>query len=123
MIAHSHDQLFNALARSKFRTRFHLSPRDREYFRVRGLQTIADHARKLIAARLAPARPPKDGKQTPYRGHPVFTAQHATATCCRGCLEKWHRIARGRELTAEQQEYVVDVISTWLQREEDTRDS
>ncbi len=29
------------------------------------------------------AEPRNDGKQTPFRGHPVFTAQHATATCCR----------------------------------------
>jgi hypothetical protein len=33
------------------------------------------------------------------RGHPVFIAQHATATCCRGCLAKWHDIPAGRALT------------------------
>ena len=22
----------------------------------------------------------------------VFVAQHATACCCRGCLEKWYRV-------------------------------
>ena len=58
-----------------------------------------------------------DGKQTPMRGHPVFVAQHATATCCRGCLEKWHRIPKGRDLTWEEQEYVVDVIMEWISRE------
>ena len=48
------------------------------------------------------------------RNHPVFVAQHATATCCRGCLEKWHAIPPGQELTAEEQAYVLDVLRRWL---------
>lgn len=44
------------------------------------------------------------------KGHPVFFAQHATATCCRGCLEKRHGIPKDRELTASEQQYVVDII-------------
>ena len=62
-----------------------------------------------------PPRPDKDGKQTPYRGHPVFVAQHATATCCRTCLQRWHGIPKGRELTAEEQAYAVDVICRWIE--------
>ena len=72
---------------------------------------------EIIFKREAPAFIPNDGKQTPTKGHPVFVAQHATATCCRGCLEKWHRIPKGRELTWEEQEYVVDVIMEWISRE------
>jgi hypothetical protein len=75
------------------------------------------HAHELIAKRLAPAFPANDGKQTPYRGHPVFVAQHATATCCRSCLERNHGIARGAELTDDEQGYVVDVICRWIERE------
>jgi hypothetical protein len=48
------------------------------------------------------------------RGHPVFIAQHATATCCRGCLAKWHAIPAGAELTEVQQRYIVGVIYHWL---------
>ena len=66
------------------------------------------------AQRLAPAEPMNDGKQTPMRGHPVFIAQHATATCCRGCLEKWHAIPHGRALSEQEQRYVVQVIHHWL---------
>ncbi|HKC28744.1 MAG TPA: DUF4186 family protein, partial [Jatrophihabitans sp.] len=66
---------------------------------------------------LAPAEPAKDGKQTPYRGHPVFVAQHATATCCRTCLQRWHGIAKGSQLDAAQRGYVVDVIVRWIERE------
>ena len=68
----------------------------------------------FIQTRLAPAEPKNDGQQTPMRGHPIFIAQHATATCCRGCLEKWHRIPRGREFTDEQIDYVLAVLSRWL---------
>ena len=64
------------------------------------MEAIERAAGELIERRLAPAAPVNDGKQTPYRGHPVFVAQHATATCCRGCLAKWHGIARGHELDA-----------------------
>ena len=75
------------------------------------------HAAEIIAKRLAPAEPRNDGRQTPYRGHPVFVAQHATATCCRSCLERNHQIAKHRELTADEQAYVVDVICRWIERE------
>ena len=72
---------------------------------------------KIVATRLAPAEPRNDGKQTPYRGHPVFVAQHATATCCRSCLERGHRIAKGHVLTPDEWGYVVDVICRWIERE------
>jgi Domain of unknown function (DUF4186) len=107
----------DALARQRFRARFHLRGRDAALVQLRGRETIRAHADDLIAKRLAPALPFKDGKQTPYRGHPVFIAQHATATCCRSCLERWHDIPRGRELSAEQRAYVVDVIWRWIERE------
>ena len=66
---------------------------------------------------LAPAVIPNDGRQTPMRGHPVFIAQHATACCCRKCLEKWHRIPAGRELSAAEQRYVVAVLMAWIGRQ------
>jgi predicted Fe-S protein YdhL (DUF1289 family) len=108
------DDIFVRLARSAFRQRFKLSTREREYMRVRGNETVLGHARDFIARRLAPAHPAKDGKQTQFRGHPVFLAQHATATCCRGCLAKWHGIPAGRVLTADEQEHVVSAIERWL---------
>ena len=108
------DPVFAALAKSSFRSRFRLQPRDSVYLRDKGMDLVLAHARDLIAKRLAPAHPLNDGKQTPYRGHPVFVAQHATGTCCRGCLEKWHGMPKGRPLTAEEQERVVSVIERWL---------
>jgi hypothetical protein len=108
------DDLFSRLARSTFRSRFRLRGRELAYLQEKGLATVLSHAADFIATRLAPANLANDGKQTPMRNHPAFIAQHATATCCRGCLEKWHGIPRGRELTAEEQKYVVSVIERWL---------
>lgn len=86
------DAVFSKLACSSFRSRFRLQATERDYLRARGLKTVLEHGEKFIEQRLAPDDPPNDGKQTPMRNHPVFVAQHATATCCRGCLAKWHGI-------------------------------
>jgi hypothetical protein len=107
-------EVLSELERSDFRRKQKLSDKDRAYLHERGVELIRKHAEDFISKRLAPAQPTNDGKQTPWRGHPVFTAQHATATCCRGCLAKWHRIEKGRELSRPEIEYVVDVISAWL---------
>ena len=110
------DELFAALQQSSFRSRQTLNEQDRGYLADRGLETVLAHAADFIEKRLSPAEPRNDGKQTPWRGHPVFTAQHATATCCRGCLEKWHGIERGRKLSREEISYVVTVLARWLGR-------
>jgi len=103
------------ITRHPFRARFHVRGRDRAIVDLRGMATIRTHAEDFIGKRLAPAHPDKDGKQTPYRGHPVFVAQHATATCCRGCLEKWHGIPKGRELDRSERDYVVEAICRWIE--------
>ena len=108
------DDLFATLPKSRFRSSFSLKLREREYLATKGRETVAGHARDFVAQRLAPAVLHNDGRQTPFRGHPVFVAQHATATCCRGCLEKWYRIPAGRLLTPEEQAHVVAAIMRWL---------
>ncbi|WP_192457414.1 DUF4186 domain-containing protein [Musicola keenii] len=109
--------LFLRLSRSRFRQRFHLGPRERNYCFSKGKEVISSHAAEFIAQRLAPALPANDGKQTPMHGHPVFIAQHATATCCRGCLAKWHGIPQQRALTEQEQRYIVDIILYWLEKD------
>lgn len=111
------NEVFQALAKSPFRQKFRLNAKEHAYLGDRGLDAILDHGRAFISERLAPALPPNDGKQTPMRGHPVFVAQHATATCCRGCLSKWHGIPAGRALSAEEQANVLGVISAWIEAE------
>lgn len=103
------------LGRSTFRARFHLSAADCEYARAKGRATIEAHARDLLGGRIGPARPRNDGRQTPMRGHPVFIAQHATATCCRGCVATWHRIPAGHDLTAAELDHLVAIVMAWIE--------
>jgi hypothetical protein len=106
-----------SLKKSKFRSKFELTQKDRDYTATKGLATIQDHAFDFVNSRVAPDFPKNDGKQTPLKGHPVFIAQHATATCCRGCLQKWHGIEKGRALNAAEVDYVVALIMGWIERQ------
>ena len=111
------DELFDRLAKSKFRSRIKLRETELRYLKDKGLGVIEKHAYDFIVKRLAPAYPENDGKQTPMKNHPVFVAQHATATCCRKCLKKWHHIDTGKELTVGQIDYTVSVITSWTRHE------
>jgi hypothetical protein len=111
-------ELFARLSQSPFRSRFRLRGKELEYLRRKGLAVVLEHAAEFIEKRLAPAAPVNDGKQTPMGHHPVFIAQHATATCCRGCLAKWHDIPKGRPLDAEEKRYVLEIIEAWLARQD-----
>ena len=105
------------LSKSKFRSSFYLKNYMKEYIKDKGLNTIKDHAYDFIKKRLAPALIENDGTQTPTKGHPVFIAQHATATCCRCCLYKWHHIEKNRELTNNEINYIVTLIIEWIKSE------
>jgi len=113
------DELFERLSRSKFRSRFKLKPADIECIGKKGMATIEQHTRDFITERLAAAEPKNDGKQTPMRGHPVFIAQHATGTCCRKCLFKWHGIARSKPLSNSEIDYIVSVLIGWINNQID----
>ena len=111
------DEAFARLARSKFRSRFRLTAEDRAYIERVGLDRIRSHAADFVAQKLAPAIPENDGRQTPMRGHPVFKAMHGCAMCCRGCMEKWWKVKRGRALTETQKSRAVDFLMAWIERQ------
>ncbi len=111
------DAILVALKKSNFRSRFSLKPKEKAYIDEKGLATIREHAKDFVQKRLSALEPVNDGKQTPMRGHPVFIAQHATATCCRGCLSKWHHIPKHKVLTDREQQYIVEVIMRWIEKE------
>jgi hypothetical protein len=104
------------LASDRFRRRFVLTGRELAYLQRWGLEKVLRDAGALIGERVAPAAPRNDGRQTPWRNHPVFVAQHATATCCRGCLETWHGVAKGHALDEAEMRFVVGLIGAWLSR-------
>ena len=110
-------EILDRLLKSNFRAKFKLGVKELEYIREKGLDKVRLHACDFIRDRISPAEPLNDGKQTPMRGHPVFIAQHATATCCRKCIEKWHKIPRGKSLSEDEQNYLVNVIMDWIERQ------
>lgn len=113
----TYGDMLNKLSKSKFRSSFHLKEKDIKYINEKGYEKIKEHAYDFINKRLAFATIPNDGKQTPTKGHPVFIAQHACACCCRGCLEKWHHIPKGRHLKKKEIDYVVNLIMLWIKKE------
>ena len=108
------EEVLDNLQNSKFRREIRLHRKETQYLNKKGLETVLKHAADFVEKRLAPAEPANDGKQTPWRNHPVFIAQHATATCCRGCLEKWHDIPKGAPLNEAEKQHIVEIIGKWL---------
>ena len=108
------DEALAELQKSSFRAKFHLTEKDKQYVKDKGVDTVREHAADFVRQRLAPAVIPNDGKQTPMRGHPVFIAQHACACCCRGCLNKWYKVPVGTELNENQQERIVNLLMAWI---------
>lgn len=80
-----------------------------------GLREAAEHRiRKYVG-------PPssklyRDGMQTPMNGNVIFYAQHATATCCRKCLEAWHGVYREKYLLDEEITYMTELVMKYIQK-------
>ena len=111
------DTKLDELSKSKFRSSFRLRRYMFSYIEEHGLDKIKEHAYEIVTKNIAPANPKNDGKQTPTKNHPVFMAQHACACCCRSCLEKWHHIPKGKELTKNEINYIVSLLMEWIARE------
>lgn len=110
------DEILDRLSKYKFRSSFKLKDKDIEYINDLGLDKVRSHAYDFINKRLRDISNINDGKQTPMRGHPVFISEHATATCCRGCLEKWYHIDKNKVLSDKEVDFIVDIIMEWIKR-------
>jgi exodeoxyribonuclease V alpha subunit len=110
------EQALEKLKKSRFRSSFHLTQKEQLYLEEKGMDVMRKHAEDFVRQKLAPAEPVNDGKQTPMHGHPVFKAMHATACCCRGCLNKWYRVPLHQELTESQQQRIVNLLMAWIDR-------
>ena len=111
------DEILKRISMSKFRNSFHLNKKMKEYVQEKGYDTIRSHAYDFINTRIRPEVINNDGKQTPYRGHPTFIAMHHCACCCRGCLYKWHKIPKEKELSEDEIDYIYKVLTTWIENE------
>lgn len=113
----NYEDILNRLSKSKFRSSFKFKEKDIAYAQKKGSKIIKEHAYNFITKRIASEVILNDGKQTPMKGHPVFIAQHATATCCRGCLYKWHKIKPNKKLNNKEIEYIVNIIMLWIKKQ------
>ena len=111
------DEILYKLSKSKFRSSFYLNKQMKKYIDDKGIDKIKEHGYDFVNKRLKPSYIENDGKQTPYRGHPIFIAQHACACCCRSCLEKWHHIPKNKELNNKEVEYIVNLLIKWIEME------
>ncbi len=111
------DEILYKLSKSKFRSSFHLNKQMKKYIDDKGIDKIKEHGYDFVNKRLKPSYIENDGKQTPYKGHPIFIAQHACACCCRSCLEKWHHIPKNKELNNKEVEYIVNLLIKWIEME------
>lgn len=110
-----HTDPFLRLRTSEFRRSFFLDETEKNLVYERGIEYFRDAAYRAVRERLSSPSSPNEGHQTPYRGHPIFKAMHATATCCRRCLFQWHRIPRHRALEGHEIDFIVDMITRWIE--------
>jgi Domain of unknown function (DUF4186) len=79
-----------------------------------GLRQLLVEAESSIRERVGSPRHPVQGRQTPWDGNIIYYAQHATACCCRRCIEVWYGISRKRNLTEEEIRYFTELVSIYI---------
>jgi len=111
------NEKLKSLEKSKFRSSFHLRKYMLKMIEEKGMDTIEKHCEDFIQKNISGYPIENDGHQTPMKNHPVFIAQHATATCCRGCIEKWYKIPKERPLTDKEKRFIKALIISWIEKE------
>lgn len=86
------------------------------YARRKGISGLQDAVRSRLRSSVGSANNSFDGRQTPMAGsgNPIHYAQHATASCCRKCMEYWHAIPKTEDLTDGQIEYLSELVMMYL---------
>lgn len=95
-----------------------LTQRAINHARRKGKQQLREHVRNHLSKAVGPAAPFRDGYQTTMNDQTTSVVpygQHATATCCRKCMEYWHGIPQGIELTAAQLEYCTELVCLYIE--------
>jgi hypothetical protein len=85
-----------------------------QHAEARGRHELRIKAAKLIKSRIG-KKTFMDGRQTPLTGKEIINyAQHATATCCRKCLEAWHNIPQDAVLNEAQISFCADLVMVYI---------
>lgn len=115
--ADDRDYLLDALSKELIRHHFLHLPLDEKastHALRKGREGLHDAALSRLRSSVGKAQPFRDGTQTPMAGNAIYYAQHATASCCRTCIEYWHGIPKGRELSAEELGYLHELVVSYL---------
>jgi hypothetical protein len=111
------EHTFDSLKREFIRHALWHKPIDKKaelHARRKGRVFLRDAAANRLRSSVGLANPYRDGQQTPMEGNILYYAQHATASCCRTCIEYWHNIPKGRELTDEELAYFTELIMRYV---------
>jgi predicted transcriptional regulator len=92
----------------------HIDERAENHALRKGKQLLREHVANRIRKSVGPVEPYRDGFQTPYTSNVAFYAQHAVAACCRKCIEVWHGIPKGRELTNQEIHYLAELAMRYV---------
>ncbi len=79
-----------------------------------GRAGLEEQMRKRLASSVGKEQPFRDGTQTPLEGDIRYYAQHATASCCRKCMEYWHGISQGRPLEVHEIDYLAELALRYI---------
>jgi hypothetical protein len=104
---------FVRLKQSSYRRGMGLTKLEKEFVIRHGFEKIVAKCREVLDDL---DMPDYQHGETGYKGV-VPKAQHATSTCCRKCMYRWHGIPRYRELTEEERSYVIRLILRWVRKE------
>jgi len=109
---------FESLKREWIRHHFwHVSIDEQaeRHARRKGKNGLWSAVEKRLNRSVGVAQPFRDGQQTPWKGNIIYYAQHALACCCRTCMEYWHGIPKGVELSPEQLDYFGKLVKLFIE--------
>jgi hypothetical protein len=111
-VAHTFESLKKEWIRHHFWHK-EINQHDQNYALRKGRSGMREAAEKRIRTSVA-VKTYRDGFQTPWTGNILYYAQHATACCCRPCIEYWHGIPQDQPLTDKQVSYFTEICLLYL---------
>lgn len=112
-VEHTFDELRRELVRHHF---FHvdIDQKARNHARRKGRRALYADAHRRLQRYVGREPDAYDGRQTPFEGNTIYYAQHATAACCRKCIEYWHGFPIEGELAPVQLDYLYQLVVRYL---------
>lgn len=102
--------------RHEFWCTLELSERAKNYAKRLGRNRLPEAALNIVRSKVGKPADNFDGRRTPWedKAHILQYAQHATATCCRKCMEVWHNIPVTQHLSDEDIAYFAALLLIYV---------